>query len=145
MALEDLFQDDVREKRGQRVRLTVSVPASALEIYRRMAEISGSSVGRTIGDWLSDTAEAAEAVNEIQMKAKAAPLIAAAEVHAAAVKANSVTWDLLKSLSDSVSNPQRGPHLGDAAGSTSESSEDGLTPPYSNTGGKGSKTRRKGH
>jgi len=142
MKINDLFEDDSRAK-AERVRLTVSVPANALAVYRRMADVSGVSVGRSIGDWLSDTVQGAEAMVELIEMAKAQPLKAAAQVHAAAVKANSLTTELMRKLStEGEAGPaQRGPACGDTASGNADF--EGDTPPYSNTGGKGSKTSRK--
>jgi len=139
MKINDLFEDDVRAK-TERVRLTVSVPVSALAVYRRMADVSGVSVGRSIGDWLSDTVEGAEAMVELIEMAKAQPLKAAAQVHAAAVKANSMTFELMQKLSGDDTGPTTG-QAGAARGCGPVSSGD--TPPVSNTGGKGSKPSRK--
>jgi len=139
MKINDLFEDDVRAK-TERVRLTVSVPVSALAVYRRMADVSGVSVGRSIGDWLSDTVEGAEAMVELIEMAKAQPLKAAAQVHAAAVKANSMTFELMQKLSGDDTGPTTG-QAGAARGGGPVSSGD--TPPVSNTGGKGSKPSRK--
>jgi len=154
MKINDIFEDDVRAK-TERVRLTVSVPVNALAVYRRMADVSGVSVGRSIGDWLSDTVEGAEAMVELIEMAKAQPLKAAAQVHAAAVKANSLTFELMQKLSsDDVDHSadggvRRGSRCAqpDAEGSTDSEGVGGAfggdTPPYSNTGGKGSKPSRK--
>jgi len=150
MKINDLFEDDVRAK-TERVRLTVSVPVNALAVYRRMADVSGVSVGRSIGDWLSDTVHGAEAMVELIEMAKAQPLKAAAQVHAAAVRANELTTDLMQKLSIAEADEaaQRGPACGDTVAESSADSDGegstsgGDTPPYSNTGGKGSKPSRK--
>lgn len=153
MRVDDLFEDQVKDK-SDRVRLTVSVPADALAVYRRLADISGASVGRSIGDWLSDTAEGAQAMIEMIEMAKAQPLRAAVQVHAAAVKANSLTFELMQKLSSDDEGSSSGwvgrgtshARTGEEPSSDSDARSGavgGLTPPYSNTGGKGSKTSRK--
>ena len=45
---------------SNRKRLTISVDEDVLNKFRRMSKASGVSLGRTIGDWLADTQEAAE-------------------------------------------------------------------------------------
>jgi len=144
MKINDLFEDDPRVK-SERVRLTISIPVSALAVYKRMADVSGLSISRSIGDWLSDTSEGAQAMAELLEMARSQPLRAASEVHAAAVKANSLTFELMQKLSGvegDGSAEARSRGAGDPAPSGGAS--DGGTPPVSNTGGKGSQSRRKG-
>lgn len=139
MKINDLFEEGSRAS-TERIRLTVSVPVDALAVYRRMSDVSGLSVGRCIGDWLSDTVEGAEAMIELMEMAKAQPFRAASQVHAAAVKANSMTFELMQRLSADDDGSATGRAC---AGRGGEPSSAGDTPPYSNTGGKGSKPSRK--
>ena len=37
------------------IRVTVPVSKEVQEVFKRIAEASGSSVGRSMGDWLADT------------------------------------------------------------------------------------------
>lgn len=43
---------------SDRIRLTISVEPEVHAIFSKMAEASGMSLGKCMGDWLADTAEA---------------------------------------------------------------------------------------
>lgn len=45
---------------SERVRFTIAVDADVYEAFADLAEVSGVSMSRCIGDWLRDTAEAAQ-------------------------------------------------------------------------------------
>ena len=45
---------------ADRIRVTVSMEPEAYEVFRRMADSAGVSVSRCMGDWLADTADAAQ-------------------------------------------------------------------------------------
>lgn len=47
---------------SERVRTTISVDPDVLATFKRLADLGQVSVGRFIGDWLSDTADGAEHV-----------------------------------------------------------------------------------
>ena len=44
----------------ERVRTTISLDPEVHEVFRRMAEASGVSISRCMGDWLADTIDAAQ-------------------------------------------------------------------------------------
>lgn len=60
-------------KKQGRVRVTVSIDAEVLEVFRQQAEVLGVSLGRAIGDWCADTADSAQLVLGNIKRAKAAP------------------------------------------------------------------------
>lgn len=47
-----------------RIRTTISLPEETLTTFRKMAEATGVSLSRCIGDWLADTSDAAEMVSQ---------------------------------------------------------------------------------
>lgn len=65
-----------------RVRTTISLTPEALAIFKRMADAANVSVSRCMGDWLSDTAEAAEMLTVKMEEAKRAPMRVMREMRA---------------------------------------------------------------
>ena len=57
----------------RRVRTTISLKPEVLEVYRQMAEASGSSLSRVIGDWLDGTLDGAMLINQKVVEAKGMP------------------------------------------------------------------------
>lgn len=57
----------------RRVRTTISLKPEVLEVYRQMAEASGSSLSRVIGDWLDGTLDGAMLINQKVAEAKGMP------------------------------------------------------------------------
>lgn len=47
----------------ERIRTTISVPQDVYEVFKQMADVSGTSVSRCMGDWLAETAEGAQHVS----------------------------------------------------------------------------------
>jgi hypothetical protein len=62
------------------IRLTISVTPEVHAAFQRMAEVSGMSIGRCMGEWLGDTLEGAEFVTGQLAKARQAPRQVAAEM-----------------------------------------------------------------
>lgn len=56
-----------------RIRLTISVTPEVHAAFTRMAEVSGLSIGRAMGDWLADTIEGVEMITGQLAKARQAP------------------------------------------------------------------------
>lgn len=65
-----------------RVRTTISLTPEALAVFKRMADAGNMSISRCMGDWLVDTAEAAEMLTLKMEEAKRAPLRVMAEMRA---------------------------------------------------------------
>lgn len=59
---------------SERIRTTISITPEAYEVFKRMAAASNSSVSRCMGDWLNDTADAAQMVMLKMEEAKKAPM-----------------------------------------------------------------------
>lgn len=56
-----------------RVRMTITVPAATHAVFQQMADVSGLSLGRVMGDWLADTADGAVLITQKLVEAKQAP------------------------------------------------------------------------
>lgn len=65
-----------------RIRTTISLTPEALAVFKRMAEAGNMSISRCMGDWLIDTADAAEMLTLKMEEAKRAPLRVMAEMRA---------------------------------------------------------------
>ena len=70
---------------AERIRLTITVTPQVHDTFQQMAEISGRSLGRCMGDWLEDTAEGAQLTVHQMQELRLAPARAqAAFLHEAA-------------------------------------------------------------
>lgn len=105
-----------------KLRVTVPVTAEVQETFKRLAEASGVSVGKAMGEWLADTMEAAVAMADLMEKAREQPKLAMRELHGYALGLTDVTQGILDGLG--------------RAGSA-------VNPPVSNTGGKLPQTPKK--
>lgn len=66
----------------ERIRTTISVDPEVYEIFKRMAAAANQSVSRTMGDWLTDTADAATMITTKMEEAKSAPVRVMRELQA---------------------------------------------------------------
>ena len=66
----------------ERIRTTISLTPEALEIFKRMADAGNMSVSRCMGEWLGDTADAAEMITLKMEEAKKAPMKVMREMRA---------------------------------------------------------------
>ena len=67
---------------SDRIRLTISVSPEAHAAFSRMAEASGMSLGRCMGEWLDDTIEGVEFVTGKLREARDAPVRVIRELQA---------------------------------------------------------------
>ena len=67
------------------VRLTITVTPEVHAAFRRLADASGMSMGKAMGEWLGDTLEAVEFMAEKMEQARAAPRLVMQEMHAYAL------------------------------------------------------------
>lgn len=121
-------------------RVSVPVTAEVLAIFERLAKAGNMSTGRAMAEWLSDTVEAAELMASTMERARFAPKIVTAELHAMMLGMT----DLTKELSDKYAK-FKGPMIGGGVGPGSEAgARDGaaLVPPSCNTGGKLTKPKQ---
>ena len=122
-------------------RVSVPVTEEVLEIFQRLAKAGNMSTGRAMAEWLADTSEAAELMASTMERARAAPKLITAELHAMMLG----MADQTKELADKYSK-FKGPLTGTVAVPGSVAGErDGSShrPPSGNTGGKGTKNHSK--
>jgi hypothetical protein len=112
-----------------RVRVTVPVTGEVLEAFQKIAQATGMSVGRCMGEWLQDTLDAAQFMGQTVEKARAAPKLVAKELHAYALGLGDMTRDLL----DEIAEKGRAPGGRTDAAAPPARPATGPTPP-SNTG-----------
>lgn len=152
------------------IRVTVPVSPEVLELFQRFSRLSGQSVGRSMASWLQETKDGIVPMMEILQHHKQAPMKAIRSLQDYAGTLNNLTGDLfdrvasldkspadlraLAQLSEkttqAISNARAkvsgaGPgRLGDTCPKTaSDTPKRGLTPPFSNTGGKGTKATKR--
>ena len=134
-----------------KVRVTVPVSAEVLALFQRLSQASGKSVGRLMGEWLDETRESLEPMIEIMSTFKTAPKAA---VEALQLHANALTELSAGVIRDVMALDEKGVPKRAVSGSASDAggpvrdsvysiATGGLTPPSSNTGGKGRKTPKK--
>jgi hypothetical protein len=110
----------------ERIRTTISLSPEAYEIFKRMAAAANESVSRTMGDWLTDTCDAATMITLKMEEAKAAPALAMRELQAM-VAGMAVEVDSM--MGKAREEERRLRHAQRDAGAAP-------IPPSSNTGGK---------
>ena len=82
----------------KRIRLTISVTPEVHEVFSRLAAGTSTSIGRTMGDWLGDTIDAATHTANLVEQARAAPRQVAMELHAYALGMQEETGALLATI-----------------------------------------------
>ena len=114
-------------------RISVPVDGDTLAIFERLAKAGNMSTGRAMAEWLKDTVEAAELMAATMERARAAPKVVTAELHAMMLGMADQTKELadkyakFKGAAPSVT-------MGHAGGRPSGA--EGTAPPSCNTGGK---------
>lgn len=123
-----------------RVRTTISLPPEIHQVFKRMADAAGMSVSRCMGDWLTDTGDAAEMITLQLEKARRAPMEALREMrtmlNGMGQQVDQVHTSLGNLIEREEAAAERPPRP-----QRSEDGEDGAVaaaaiPPSSNTGGK---------
>lgn len=66
----------------KRVRTTISIDPEVLEIFKRMGEAANTSTSKVMGEWLADTADAAQMIMLKMEEAKKAPMRVMRELQA---------------------------------------------------------------
>lgn len=116
-------------------RISVPVDAETLEVFQRLAKAGNMSTGRAMAEWLADTVEAADLMASTMERARAAPKIVTAELHAMALG----MADLTKELQDKFrkfKGPIGGADSGRASKRELPPTAEAPIPPPCNTGGK---------
>lgn len=139
-----------------KVRVTVPVTPETLELFKRLAAVQGSSVGKAMGDWLADTGEAVESMTKLLADARRSPVKVARRLSAYASGVSDAAAELLEGI-QAKSKRSKGVAADRASFSSDESGATAttkrpvsarkaagkvLTPPVSNTGGKVSEARK---
>lgn len=118
-----------------RIRTTISLPPEAYEVFKRMADAANMSVSRTMGDWLTDTADAATMITTKMEEAKSAPVRVMRELQAM-VAGMSSEVDSIADMVREERRLERGVHHAQRG----VRRDPVVVPPSSNTGGKSPKT-----
>lgn len=128
---------------SERIRLTITVQPEVHAVFQRMAQATGVSLGKCMGDWLGDTIEGAEFVAMKVEEARKAPKTVLREFQA-------ITAGLHEELESQISQVGRRGRTqsgSEAGGRGAPINADGVVelirqrsragvPPSSNTGGK---------
>jgi hypothetical protein len=129
----------------ERVRTTISLTPEALAVFKRMADAGNMSISRCMGDWLIDTAEAAEMLTLKMEEAKRAPLKVMREMRAmvAGLGASVDETEELVRQRKRDDSDRRAPRTGAAAAPKPPSCNTGvLVPPGSPAKSKSSKSTK---
>ena len=113
-------------------RVSVPVTAEVLQVFERLAKAGNMSTGRAMAEWLGDTVEAAELMASTMERARAAPKVVTAELHAMMLGMT----DQTKELMDKYAKFKGAFPDGNARASRPAGPLAPLTPPSCNTGGK---------
>lgn len=116
-----------------RIRTTISVSIETYEIFKRMAAAGNMSVSRCMGDWLTDTGEAAEMITVKMEEAKLAPMRVMREMKAMVAGMGGEVDTILEGLRDQRLATPNAPPARERRRSGSVSPDD-LEPPSGNTG-----------
>lgn len=120
------------------IRVSVPVTPEVLEKFKRFSEASGLSLGKSIGDWLKDTASGLDAMTDILEAHKRSPSQAMAKLSVYASALQDMTSDAMQSMKTGPSplgegDPPAGKSLAAAKAAMVKAA---AFPPLSNTGGK---------
>lgn len=118
-------------------RVSVPVSAEVLTTFERLAKAGNMSTGRAMAEWLADTLEGAELMASTMERARAAPKLVTAELHAMALGLSENTKELMDRFSK-MGKAARTGTPGQAGAGTSGTVGAALAaiPPSCNTGGK---------
>jgi hypothetical protein len=118
-------------------RVSVPIDAETLAVFERLAKVSSQSTGKAIAEWLADTVEGAELMASTMERARAAPKLVTAELHAMALGLSENTKELMDKFSK-MGKAARGGAPGQAGAGTSDTPRAAkpTIPPSCNTGGK---------
>lgn len=119
-------------------RVSVPVSAEVLVAFQRLAKAGNMSTGRAMAEWLADTLDAADYMATTLERARAAPKIVAAEMHAYALGLADETGEVMRRVRTMGS---AGIGYGDATAAQARAGAGvgggpAPIPPSCNTGGK---------
>lgn len=113
---------------ADRIRLTITVTPEVHEVFQRMSEASGMSLGRVMGEWLGDTMEGAQFVALKMEQARKAPRVLMREMQAFS---RGIVAEVDEMADGMRAATRQTPAQRGAAGASAA-----VSPPSSNTGGK---------
>lgn len=117
------------------VRVTVPVTPEVLEAFQRLAKAGNMSTGKAMASWLEDTLDGVSYMASTMERARAAPKIVAAELHAYALGLADETGDLMQKLR-TMGLAGKGAGVAGARAPLPGQQPEALSPPSCNTGGK---------
>lgn len=125
-------------------RVSVPVDAETLEVFERLAKAGNMSTGKAMAEWLKDTMEAAELMASTMERARAAPKLVTAELHAMALGLADNTKELMDKFGKLGRAARAVPPGQAGAGTSGAAGAATAIPPSCNTGGKvtGAKKRK---
>lgn len=126
------------------IRVTVPVSPEVLELFQRFSKVAGQSVGRAMGSWLEETRDGLAPMIDILEQHKKAPMKAIQTLQNYAGTLTDLTDDLFTKVSHMDEGAAQLASAVASAQHTREVMKSPLTPPSSNTGGKGRKTTKTG-
>ena len=114
-------------------RISVPVDDETMAVFQRLAKAGNMSTGKAMAEWLRDTVEAAELMAATMERARAAPKVVTAELHAMMLGMADQTKELQDKFAKYRGSIDGGPSGGkrSATGGTAA-----VIPPSCNTGGK---------
>ena len=129
------------------IRVTVPVSPDVLAVFQRLSKAAGQSVGRSMGEWLEGTMDGVSPMIEILERHKQAPkkAIQSLQLYAGTLQdMSNDLFDKVKAMPTDGSDSALARRSLQASSQTIENHvKQVLTPPSSNTGGKGRKTTKK--
>ena len=123
-------------------RVSIPIDGETLQVFERLAKAGNMSTGRAMAEWLKDTVEAAELMASTMERARAAPKIVTAELHAMILGMADHTKELADKYAKFRGALPDTSAMRSSAVSAAPTSE--AIPPSCNTGGKVTKPGAKG-
>jgi hypothetical protein len=117
-------------------RISVPVDGDTLAIFERLAKAGNMSTGRAMAEWLKDTVDAAELMASTMERARAAPKVVTAELHAMLLGMADQTKELQDKYSKFKGALPGGTSGGASAHTSGTTGKNAAIPPSCNTGGK---------
>lgn len=115
-----------------RIRTTISLTPEALAVFKRMADAGNMSVSRCMGDWLTDTADAAQMITLKMEEAKVAPMRVLREMRAMVKGMDTMVMDVEAEVRQNRAEGRAsGPVRGSAVPRPPSSNTGVLVPPHS--------------
>lgn len=114
-------------------RVSVPVSSEVLVVFERLAKAANMSTGKAMAEWLSDTVEAAELMASTMERARAAPKVVTAELHAMMLGMADQTKELQDKYRKFHGTMEEGPSDRKRSAVRGPSAH---VPPSCNTGGK---------